>query len=221
MIEAVLFDLDGTLLDTLDDIADCANAALSMNGYPVHDTEAYKYFVGSGVDALIKRIVPGGSVSPEELESVNKNYAELYAKHATDKTRPYDGVLELLEALKSRGLKSAVVSNKPDPATRQTVAYFFGDGSFDFVIGNRPGMPLKPDPAIALLAIKSIGSQPERCLYVGDTGTDMTTAQNSGCVPVGVTWGFRERDELLSCGAKFLIDSPEELLALIFIEHTS
>jgi phosphoglycolate phosphatase len=215
MIDTVLFDLDGTLLNTLDDMADCANAALSMNGWPVHDTEAYKYFVGNGVDVLIRRIVPDGIVSPEELERVKKNYAELYAKHATDKTRPYDGIPELIESLRARGVKSAVISNKPDQATLQTVAHFFAKGSFDFVSGNKPGIPLKPDPAIVLLAIESIGSEPERCLYVGDTGTDMTTAKNSGCVPVGVTWGFRERDELLSGGAKFLIDSPEELLALL------
>ncbi|MDR1020105.1 MAG: HAD family hydrolase [Synergistaceae bacterium] len=215
MIEAVLFDLDGTLLNTLDDIADCANAALSMNGLPVHDTEAYKYFVGSGADALIRRIVPGETVSAEVLEMVRKNYAELSAKHATDKTRPYDGVHELLEALKARALKSAVISNKPDAATQGIVAHFFGEGRFDFVIGNRPGIPLKPDPAIVLLVTDAIGVPPERCMYVGDTGTDMTTAKNSGCVPVGVTWGFRKRDELLSCGAEFLIGSPEELLALL------
>jgi phosphoglycolate phosphatase len=215
MIEAVLFDLDGTLLDTLDDIADCANAALSMNGWPTHDTESYKYFVGNGADALIRRIVPEGAGTPEELEKVKKNYAELYAKHATDKTRPYDGVTELLEALKARSLKSAVISNKPDASTQQTVSHFFGEGVFDFVIGNRPGIPLKPDPAIVLIATGEIGAHPERCLYVGDTGTDMTTAKSSGCVPVGVTWGFRKKDELLSCGAEFLIDSPEELLALL------
>jgi phosphoglycolate phosphatase len=215
LIEAVLFDLDGTLLDTLDDIADCANAALSMSGLPTHATEAYKYFVGSGVDALIRRIVPEGMESAEDLGRIKKNYADLYARRATDKTRPYDGIREMLGALEARSLKTAVISNKPDASTQQTVAHFFGEVAFDFAIGNRPGIPLKPDPAIVLLVADEIGVPPERCLYVGDTGSDMMTAINSGCVPVGVTWGFRKRDELLSCGAKFLIDAPEELLTLL------
>jgi phosphoglycolate phosphatase len=214
MIKAVLFDLDGTLLNTLDDIADCANKALLANGFPVHDVEAYKYFVGNGVAVLIRKITPDAA-SPDEMEKVKKTYADLYAGHATDKTKPYSGIPELLVALRERGIKSAVVSNKPDPSTRQTAEHFFGSAAFDFVTGNRPGMPLKPDPAIVRLATESIGIPPDRCLYVGDTGTDMATAKNSGCVAVGVTWGFREKNELLESGAGFLIDSPEELLTLL------
>jgi phosphoglycolate phosphatase len=214
MIEAVLFDLDGTLLDTLDDIADCANKALLANGFPAHDVEAYKYFVGNGAPVLIRRITPDAS-SQEELEKVGKTYSELYSKHATDKTRPYGGIPELLAALRKRGIKSAVVSNKPDASTRQTVEHFFDNGVFDFVAGNRTGMPLKPDPTIVRLATESIGTPPDRCLYVGDTGIDMATAKNSGCVAVGVTWGFRGKSELLENGAEFLIDSPEELLGLL------
>jgi phosphoglycolate phosphatase len=215
LIEAVLFDLDGTLLDTLDDIADCANKVLEMNGWPLHDVEAYKYFVGGGAAVLVRRIVPEDVTSPEELRKFEKAYSELYGKHSTDKTRPYAGIPELLAVLKERGIKSAVVSNKPDAPTQQTVEHFFGKGAFDFVIGNRPGLPLKPDPAIVLLAAESIGAEPNRCLYVGDTGSDMMTARASGCAAVGVTWGFRKENELLDGGAEFLIDSPEELLSLL------
>jgi phosphoglycolate phosphatase len=215
MIEAVLFDLDGTLLNTLDDIADCANWVLAQNGWPIHDIEAYKYFVGGGAEKLITSIVPEDARAPEVLDRIRKIYLDRYQERATYKTRPYDGVPELLDALKKRGVKTAVVSNKPDGATRQTVKHFFGERRFGFVVGNRPGLPLKPDPAIVNLAIESIGASAEKCVYVGDSGTDMTTAKNAGCMAVGVTWGFRERNELEAGGADRLIDSPEELLELL------
>jgi phosphoglycolate phosphatase len=215
MIEAVLFDLDGTLLDTLDDIAGCGNWMLAQNGWPIHDIEAYKYFVGGGAEKLIASIVPEDARAPGELARVREIYLRRYRERATDKTRPYDGVPELLDALEKRGVKTAVVSNKPDEDTRQTVKHFFGKRRFGFVIGSRPGLPLKPDPAAVNLAIESIGVSAEKCVYAGDSGTDMTTAKNAGCMAVGVTWGFRERDELEAGGADRLIDSPEELLGLL------
>jgi phosphoglycolate phosphatase len=215
MTEAILFDLDGTLLDTLDDLADSGNYVLALNGWPTHPTEAYRYFVGNGAATLVRRITPEEARTPDELERAGRIFEERYKAHALDKTRPYDGIAETLSEVKRRGVRIAVTSNKPDESTRHTVSHFFGEGFFDFVIGNRPGKPLKPDPAVAITAMKALGASPERCLFVGDTGIDMKTAKNACCVAIGVTWGFRTREELLENGADRLIDSPEEIIALL------
>jgi phosphoglycolate phosphatase len=215
MIEAVLFDLDGTLLDTLDDLADSGNHVMSLNGWPTHETDAYKYFVGDGVVNLVTRIVPEFARTPDEIERVRKVFVEYYQVHAVDKTHPYDGVADMLDAVTKTGVKLAVVSNKPDAQTQYTVSQFFGPNRFDFVVGNRQGLMLKPAPDIAVLALETLGVSPGRTLFVGDTGVDMKTAKNAGCIAVGVTWGFRTKEELLENGADHIIDSPVGLAGLL------
>jgi phosphoglycolate phosphatase len=215
MIEAVLFDLDGTLLNSLDDLADSGNYVMSLNGWPVHETNAYKYFVGDGVVNLVTRIMPEKARTPDEIERVRKVFVEYYQAHAVDKTRPYDGITGTLDAVAKAGVKMAVVSNKPDAQTQYTVAQFFGPDRFDFAVGNRTGLQLKPAPDIANLVLETLAVSPDRTLFVGDTGVDMKTAKNAHCSAVGVTWGFRTEKELRENGADFIISSPEELVGLL------
>lgn len=215
MYKAVLFDLDGTLIDSLEDLADSANYALSRIGYSVHETEKYKYFVGDGVIKLMERVLPDGKKTAEEIDRLLKIYIDYYAKHSFDKTIPYDGVADMLMQLCKRGIKCAVVTNKPDAQSKIIVERFFGDKIFDAVTGNTKDYPPKPAPDIAIKTLKEIGVRPEEALFVGDTGVDMLTAKNTGCVPVGVTWGFRLKEELLDHGAAYIIDSPAELSMLI------
>jgi phosphoglycolate phosphatase len=215
MMRAVIFDLDGTLLNTLDDLADSANFSLLRRGHPIHDTERYKIFVGNGVDTLMERILPEGKRTPEEAALLKDVFVERYAARSLYKTRPYGGVAELLRALGDKKIRMAVVSNKADPATKQVISHFFGEGTCDVVVGGGIGFPLKPDPALTIHVFSSMGVLPADALFVGDTMMDMRTAKNAGCTAVGVTWGFRTRDELQKNGADHIIYAPEELLKLL------
>lgn len=215
MYKAVLFDLDGTLIDSLDDLAESSNYALLRIGYPVHEVEKYKYFVGDGVMKLMERILPEGKKTAQEIDRILKIYIDYYTEHSFDKTKPYEGITEMLTQLRRRGISCAVVSNKPDAQSKMIIEKFFGSGIFDVVAGNTKDYPTKPAPDIVIKTLKEIGVQPEETLFVGDTGVDMLTARNSGCVPVGVTWGFRPKEELISYGAAHIIDSPTRLLALV------
>ena len=215
MIKAILFDLDGTLLDTIVDIADSANYALASLGYPTHVTEKYNYFVGNGADVLVRRILPEEARTPENEEALKRIYLTRYGEHALDTTGPYDGIVDLLDELARAGKKLAVVSNKPDSTAKATVSYFFGPDRFDRVIGASPDAPLKPDPAMAALAMACLKVEPQETLFVGDTSVDIQTGKNAGCVTVGVTWGFRSREELKEAGADHIIDAPHELLDLL------
>ena len=208
-IKAVLFDLDGTLLNTLDDIADAANHSLGVMGYPTHEVGAYRYFVGMGADNLISAIAPPGR-PPEELASLKDIYSRRYGAHSLDKTRPYAGVPEMVRALAEIPVKLAVVSNKPDEDANLTVSRVYGGGLFDVVAGGRRGIPLKPDPTIVGIILERFGVVPAESIFVGDTGVDLATAGNAGCVSVGVTWGFRP-DEVRAFGADYVIDDPSEL----------
>jgi phosphoglycolate phosphatase len=212
-VKAILFDLDGTLLDTLGDIADCANYALASLGYGVHQADAYKYFVGSGVDKLIERIIPPETRGFDAAARVKRVYLEYYSAHLFDKTRPYDGIPDLLRALEKTPLRLAVVSNKPDDQAKFAISRYFGGDTFDIVIGGMDGVPLKPDPTITRRVLRELSVASSEAMYVGDTGIDMRTAKNAGCISVGVTWGFRP-DEVRAAGADYIIDSPEELLKL-------
>ena len=213
-IKAVLFDLDGTVLNTLDDIADSANFALEQYGYSIHPVDAYRYFVGNGVDNLIKVILPEDARTPEIFQSLKKTYIERYDAHSLDKTRPYDGVPEMIAELKSMPLKLAVASNKPDDASKFTVSRTFAEGIFDIVAGGKSGVPLKPNPAIIHGILDEFGVPPSEALFVGDTSVDLETAENAGCVSVGVLWGFRP-EEVSSSGANFVIAHPSEIIELI------
>lgn len=213
--KAVLFDLDGTLLDTLADIADAVNAALASLGFPQHPLSAYRYFVGEGIDVLAHRVLPENHQSEADaaacLAAINREYGAGFLV----KTRPYDGVPEMLSQCARTNLKLAVVSNKPHDLALRSVAAYFASGLFSAVLGERKNVPTKPDPAIAHEAARLLSVSPGECLYVGDSGIDMRTAVNAGMYPVGVLWGFRDADELLATGARTLIKKPSELLDLL------
>jgi phosphoglycolate phosphatase len=211
-IKAVLFDLDGTLLDTIDDIADSANYTLERFGYPAHPVGAYRYFVGQGTDYLLGAIVPEGARTTENMSSLKKVYVERYNAHSLDKTRPYDGIAEAVKKLREAGLKLAVISNKPEEATKSTVLSTFPEGMFDFIAGAKPGVPLKPDPAIVRIVLDEFGISPDEAFFVGDTSVDLATAKNAGCPSIGVTWGFRPEE---AEGADFVIQDPSELPGLV------
>jgi phosphoglycolate phosphatase len=214
-IRGVVFDLDGTLLDTLEDIADAANAALAERGHPVHPVEAYKYFVGDGAPTLIHRILPDAARTPAEEEALLVRYKQLYGEGWDRKTAPYPGIMEMLNTLAARGLKIAVLSNKPQDATIACVGGFLRGCNFVIVQGQTEQFPKKPDPAGANAIARRCGIDPAEWLYVGDTATDMQTAVRAGMFPVGALWGFRTAEELTTHGARRLIAHPSELLTIL------
>jgi phosphoglycolate phosphatase len=214
MITTFIFDLDGTLINSLDDLADSCNYALSQLGYPQHPVEAYKYIIGDGVLKLLERILPKEKSFPAEIEKIRKIQSPYYAMHCFDKTKPYDGIMDLLEELKQRGYKLAVVSNKPDENTKTIVSHFFRKDLFDIITGKRDGYAPKPDPTLTQEMIVQLGQTPEECAFVGDSGMDILTAVHSNTLPIGVTWGFRQKTELLENGAEYIVDHPKEIVRL-------
>jgi phosphoglycolate phosphatase len=211
MPRAALFDLDGTLADTLTDIAGAMNDALAALGLPGHDLDAYRRFVGEGVEQLVRRALPGDR--PELQPALSERYLARYADVLLDHSAPYPGVPELLDELGRRGVALAVLSNKPDAATRRMVTALFGPARFAAVTGRRPDVPRKPDPAAALALAARLGVPPGDCAFVGDTAIDMKTAHAAGMLPVGVAWGFRP-EELVPAGASFVAARPAELLSV-------
>ena len=210
---AVLFDLDGTLADTLADIANATNRALAVLGCPTHPLAAYRYFVGDGTRNLCLRVLPA-----DRQHLVNDALRLMrthYEAHCFDETRLYPGIPELVAALHQRGLKLAVLSNKPDAFTKQMIERYFRPSPFDIVRGQMADVPLKPDPTAARQVAAELGMAPNQWLYLGDTNTDMRTAHNAGMRAVGVLWGFRERKELLDSGAQVLVATPAEVLTLL------
>lgn len=211
LIKAVLFDLDGTLTDTLQDIATAMNRALRLHGLPEWPLDAYRTLVGDGARVLAQRAVrEQQALAP----SVQAEYQAYYERHTRVATRPYDGIPEMLHALQQAGLKLAVFSNKPDADTRNVVAHFFPDIRWTAVRGQVEGIPVKPDPTGALLVAKALDVSPPEILYLGDTATDMRCAIHAGMLPVGALWGFRTEDELRLSGAKHLLSHPSELIPL-------
>ena len=213
--DAVLFDLDGTLLDTLDDIADAANAVLSTRGYPTHPVDAFRFFVGEGARTLVYRVLPANVRDDATVDRMYAEFRREYALNWNAKTRPYDGIPEMLDGAVGRGLKIAVLSNKPDDFTRKCVSELLPRWTFDAVLGHHDGIRPKPDPAGALSVARGLGVPPEQILYVGDSSIDMRTAVASGMFPLGVLWGFRTRDELEMSGARLVIEKPGDLLVLL------
>ena len=214
MIKAVLFDLDGTLCNSLGDIAAAANYALSKQGYATHETDAFNYFVGDGIAKMLERALPEGHKTEDDVKKTNEIFAPYYKEHSSDLTVKYDGITELLGELKKRGFKIAVCTNKAEPMAKIVVESLYGD-VFDEIFGQRQGIPTKPDPTLAKLLMKELGVEPEECVFLGDSGVDVKTAVNSGAVAVGELWGYREIEELNENGAEFIIEKPLELLNLI------
>jgi|WetSurMetagenome_2_1015567.scaffolds.fasta_scaffold10875_3 phosphoglycolate phosphatase len=212
---AALFDLDGTLLNTLEDIADAVNRALGSLGFPEHPVDAYRYFVGEGIAELARRALPLECRGTDDLRECLAAVSREYGGGLLVKTKPYDGVPELLAELAGRGIRCAVVSNKPHELTLRSVGALLAGVPFGAVLGERKGVPPKPDPAIAVEAASILGVSPARCVYVGDSGIDMKTATAAGMYPVGVLWGFRDEKELADNGAKSLVKHPLDLIKLV------
>jgi phosphoglycolate phosphatase len=212
---AVLFDLDGTLLDTLADIGESMNAALLELGLPTHPLNSYKRFVGDGVTVLVRRALPPEHRDDPMIASCAALMKRIYTARAVVKTRAYPGVFELVRALRTRGLALAVLSNKPHDLTGIVIDHYFGSDSFDAVLGASPDLPRKPDPTAALAIADRLGVPPGGFLYVGDTDTDMRTAVAAGMYPVGAAWGFRPVAELTASGACFIAREPGDVLRIL------
>lgn len=212
---AVIFDLDGTLLNTLDDLANAANAALHSAGYPQHPAAAYRQFVGNGLRMLVRRALPAGEadrLGPEGFEALVERTGDNYARDWAVTTRPYPHIPELLRELRRRGIPLAVVTNKPHRWTLRMLEHYFPDAPFRFIQGALPDLPHKPDPAGALKAARHLGIVPGETVFVGDSNVDMLTARNAGMAAVGVDWGFRGAKELQESGADEILYDPLELL---------
>ena len=231
MIKVCIFDLDGTLLDTLTSLWYCSSESLRKEGLRTLPRDSYRYYVGDGARTQVERYLkdtsrdddadpaalhPGALQhdphDPEDFEYYYGSYMRELDQHADYEVRPYDGIPELLRALKERGIRLAVFSNKPDAAAVRVIRKFFGDALFDVVLGKREDLPKKPDPAGAFLILREFGAAPSETLYFGDTNTDMLTGQNAGMFTLGVSWGFRGRKELEASGADAVIDYPLEAL---------
>lgn len=215
-IQAVLFDLDGTLLNTIADLAACMNRCLAEENLPTHPLADHNFMVGDGVRNYILRALPEDRRDDAELYArIEPKYRALYAEHWADNSGPYEGVKDMLAELCRRSLRLAVLSNKPDGFTREMVDHYFGPWSFEIVRGAMPNVPLKPDPTPALQLAGQMGLTPGQFAYVGDTSTDMQTGRGAGMFTVGVTWGFRPREELIEHGAERIIDAPTQLPDLL------
>lgn len=212
---AVLFDLDGTLLNTLVDLADATNRALASLGCPPREVDDYRYLVGDGAEMLVTRALPEDRRDPRTIAKCLEVYWEEYARNMYTKTRPYPGVEEMLGQVAARGLKMAVLSNKPHEFTVQCVERFLGKWKWGIVLGQTEVIARKPSPEGALEVARRLGEPCGRFVYVGDTGTDMLTATAAGMFPVGVLWGFRDRGELEKNGARAVIERPAELIEVI------
>ena len=212
---SVIFDLDGTLLDTLEDLGDAVNRVLKRFGFPEHPIDAYRYFVGEGSAMLVERALPESVRHSDIYREVFDAFLADYNQSWKVKTRVYDGVPEMLDRLTDVGVSMSVLSNKPHPFTVECVRELLSKWRFISVLGLRPEVPRKPDPAGALETAQLLGVAPERILYLGDSGTDMKTAVAAGMFPVGALWGFRTREELLANGAAAVIPHPTELLGLL------
>jgi phosphoglycolate phosphatase len=213
--KAVIFDLDGTLLDTLEDLADSTNAALAAMGLPQHPLEAYKLFVGDGLENLARRVMGPHADDAAELARGIELARREYACRWADKSRPYPGIPELLDGLTARKIPMAVFSNKPDEFTQLCVNKLLPAWRFAAVQGATAELPKKPDPAGALAIAEKLGIAPADFLYLGDTNTDMRTAVAAGMYPVGALWGFRTAEELLETGAAVVAKSPVEVLEMV------
>ena len=212
MIKLVIFDLDGTLIDTLYDLAVSVNHILRKYAYPEHEPKAYRRFVGNGVQMLMHKALPQEARDVENVTRLREEFVEYYELHKSDNTHPYEGVVELIAELKLRGIKMAVASNKYHSGTVALAEQFFGEDTFSIILGQREGVPVKPDATIVREILEATSVKAEEAIYVGDSDVDMFTAKNAGVHSVGVTWGLRSRLELVNSGARDIVDSAVEIL---------
>jgi phosphoglycolate phosphatase len=215
LTQLAIFDLDGTLIDSLGDLADAMNAVLESLGYPAHPRDNYRFLVGDGIEILVRRALPPEVVDETNIPDVVGLMRQEYSTRWTATTRPFPGIPELLAEFAASGVPAAVLSNKPDSPTREIVGELFPDNPFAIVRGAREEVPLKPDPTSALQIAAEIGQSAGGSVIVGDTPVDMKTGRNAGMRTVGVTWGFREADELLAAGAEHIIETPMQLLEIL------
>lgn len=204
--------MDGTTVNTINSIAHFANKALNKFGLPSIETERYKLLVGNGAVTLVKRMIAETGGSAEQFEKVLNEYNTTYDNDFMYLTKPYEGIPELLESLKKSGIKTAIVSNKPDSTAKKVSDKLFGEKLIDICFGAREGVPLKPDPAAVFEVMEILGAAPQECLYIGDTAVDMTTGKNAGIFTIGVLWGFRDRKEIESAGADIVTDNVNDIL---------
>jgi len=210
--DAILFDLDGTLLDTIADLTDSVNHALRLHGLPARTAAEVRRFIGNGASRLMELSVPGGLADPL-FETCLASFQDHYAQNR-QKTRPYPGIMELLARLSGQGFRLAIVSNKPDAAVQALSREWFG-ALIDIAIGESKGIPKKPDPATVYMALEAMRSAPGRCAYIGDSEVDVQTARNARISFIGVTWGYRDRETLIRSGAERLTDTPGGLAGLL------
>lgn len=211
-VKLVIFDLDGTLLNTIGNLAEAANEMLRLRNLPQHDYPTYCTFVGNGIMRLVERALPEELRTAEYVAAARQDFLDYYINHIDRKTYPYAGIPELLGALQRRGIRLAVASNKFQAGTEKLIRSYFPEIRFEVVFGQRPDVPLKPDPAVVEEILSITGVAREEVLYVGDSGVDMLTAHAAGVRSVGVSWGFRTREELLDAQADRMVDSAEEIL---------
>ena len=217
MFQAVLFDLDGTLANSLFDLADCVNHALTRFGYPTRPVENFRYYAGDGIAKMVERALPEENRSPETVEKVKEVFSARYATHYADKTVAYPGLCGLIDDLTAHGVKVAVVTNKAQPFAEIVVKKLYGN-RFQIILGMQPGIPAKPDPAGPFMVMKQLGVTPAECAFIGDTAMDILAGVNAGAYPVGVLWGFRAREELEKAGAKAFAANADELKKIL-LEH--
>ena len=215
MIHTILFDLDGTLLNTIDDLADAANWVCAQNGWPQHTVAEYKYMVGNGIPKLVERFSPAEARTPDRLAETLAQFTARYDAHKEDKTAPYPGIPELLKDLKAEGIQTAVFSNKADALCGKIIEHYFGPGAFSAVRGSRPGVPTKPDPTGLWDLMRQLNADPSTTLFVGDSDVDILTGHNAGLPAMGAVWGFRGAGELTAAGADALAFRPGDILDYI------
>ena len=214
MKKLAIFDLDGTLLNTIADLAHSTNYALNKLGYPTHEIEKYNFMVGNGINKLFERALPEGEKTEENVLRVRKEFIPYYDIHNADDSRPYPGVPELLTDLQSAGIQIAVASNKYQAATEKLIAHYFPNIHFTAVFGQREGISVKPDPTVVFDILKLAKVEKDEVLYIGDSGVDMQTAANAGVTACGVTWGFRPKSELEEFKPTYIVDTTEKILSL-------
>jgi phosphoglycolate phosphatase len=210
--KAIIFDLDGTLINSIPDIADSMNEVLLSFGYPQYRYDQYRYFVGNGIRRLVERCVPPEYSTPENVENVFRTMLKVYGNNYANKTRVYEGIYELLDGLSAKRIKMAVLSNKTNSITQKICDKLFRNRHFEMILGATDSFPKKPNPQSALFVAESLSVSPEDVFYLGDTSIDMETACAAGFFPAGTSWGFRPKEELISFGAEFIANTPPDCL---------